>query len=204
MTVTFSSEELLKRKWIITALVVVGIPALVVGWWLGSPLFLDTEVDEAFPMAAGAVIPDDMTVEDVEAEMVDAAAEPDVSTSDPMPDSTEPVELSSGTFAGADDLHQGSGTATIYELEDGSRVLRFEDFDVTNGPDLRVILTPADNVTSRDDVTSAGYIELGALKGNVGDQNYEIPDDVALDEYATVVIYCQPFHVVFATAELGA
>jgi len=199
----------MKRKWIIIALVVVGIPALAIGWWLGSPLFLDDEVDEAFPMAAVAEIPDDMTVEEVEKVMVDAAAEPDVATTEPMPEpvepatAAEPVQLRTATFAGADDFHEGSGTATIYQLEDESRVLRFEDFEVTNGPALQVILTPATDVTGSEDVTAAGYVDLGELKGNIGSQNYDIPADIDLDEYGTVVIYCVPFHVVFATATLN-
>ncbi len=206
----------MRRKLLIAA-AILAIPALAVAWWLGSPLFLDTEVDEEFPMAAGAEIPDDMTIEEVEATMVEAAAQPDTITTEPMPDKegeeeatettvpapTGPVVLRTATFAGADDSHQGSGTATIYELEDGSRVLRFEDFEVTNGPDLHVILTPATEVSGREDVTAAGYIDLGSLKGNIGSQNYEIPDDVDLDEYGTVVIYCVPFHVVFATATLN-
>lgn len=193
----------MQRKWMIIGLVVVGIPALAIGWWLGSPLFLDTEVSEEFPMSASAAIPDGMSIEDVEAEMVKAAAEADAVVADEMPATGEPLVLGSGSFAGADDLHQGSGTATVYELEDGSRVLRFEAFDVTNGPDLRVILTPAESVSGREDVMADGYVELGALKGNIGDQNYDIPAGLNLGEYHTVVIYCMPFHVVFATANLA-
>ncbi len=192
----------MNRRWVIIALVAIGIPALVAGWWLGSPLLLDTEVDEAFPMAASAEVPDDMSIAQVEAEMVEAAAQPTVETDEPMPETPEPVTVLAGQFADADDLHRGSGSATIYELEDGSRVLRFEDFEVTNGPDLHVILTPATSVSGRADVTEAGYVDLGALKGNVGSQNYEIPDDLDLEDYGTVVIYCVPFHVVFSVAPL--
>ncbi len=172
----------MNRKWIIIGLIVVGIPALAIGWWLGSPLILDREVNEEFPMAARAEIPDDMTIEQVEATMVEAADQPDTITTEPMPTMPEettattaaaepagPVALRTATFSGADDFHQGSGDATIYELEDGSRVLRFENFEVTNGPDLEVILTPATEVTERDDVTAAGYISIGKLKGNIGD-----------------------------------
>ena len=192
----------MKRKWIIIGLIVLGLPALGLAWWLGSPLLLDTEVNEEFPMAASAEVPDDMTIEEVEAVMVKAADEPDTETTEPMPETVEPIVLSTAEFSGADDFHEGSGTATIYELEDGSRILRFEDFEVTNGPALRVILSPGD-VDSPDDATSEGYIDLGELKGNVGDQNYELPADLDLDEFGTVVIYCEPFHVVFATAALN-
>ena len=191
----------MKRTWIKIAIVVIGLPALGLAWWLGSPLILDTEVDEAFPLAATAEVPDDMTIDEVEAVMMQAADEPDRQTTEPMPDTSEPIVLARAEFSGADDFHQGSGTATIYEVDDGSRVLRFEDFEVTNGPALRVFLTPG-QVNSADDATIDGYLDLGALKGNVGAQNYELPADLDLDEFGTVVIYCEPFHVVFATASL--
>lgn len=192
--------ELLNRRNIAIAAVVIGIPAIALGWWLLSPLFLDSEVDEAFPMSAGAEVPAGMTQEDVEAEMVEAADQPDTEATEPMPDSG-PTALLSGRFTDADDFHQGTGTATVYELEDGSRVLRLEDFEVTNGPDLHVLLVPHESPTSRDDV--AGYVDLGSLKGNIGDQNYDIPADIDLSEFGSVVIYCQPFHVLFSVAGLS-
>ena len=193
----------MNRRWVIVALVAIGIPALIAAWWLGSPLFLDSEVDEAFPMAVAAVIPDDMTVEQVEAEMQTALEAPAVAADDPMPAEVTPTTIVSGAFTDIDDLHQGSGTATIYALEDGSRVLRFENFEVTNGPNLHVLLTPATDVSSRDDLDAAGYVDLGPLKGNVGSQNYEIPADLDLADFGSVVIYCVPFHVVFSVATLG-
>jgi hypothetical protein len=117
---------------------------------------------------------------------------------------TAPVDVTpvvSGQFRDADDLHRGSGSATIYELEDGSRVLRFENFDVTNGPDLHVYLVPAGN--AGDEVSIDGYVDLGELKGNIGDQNYEIPPEVDIPEFKSVVIWCEPFAVVFSVAPLG-
>jgi hypothetical protein len=114
-----------------------------------------------------------------------------------------PVAVLSGSFAGADGSHQGEGSVTVYELEDGSRILRFEGLDVTNGPDLHVIVSPVADPQSRDDVSTAGYIDLGSLKGNRGDQNYEIPADFDLSQAASIVIYCTPFHVIFATATLA-
>ena len=196
------------------ALVVVGaIVAGAAAWWLGSPLVLDNAVDEAFPMAALAVVPDDMTIEEVEAEMVAAAETRVVMPDEEMPGGGEPAGASettmavapaailSGQFRGADEFHQGSGTATIYQLEDGSSVLRFEDFDVTNGPDLHVLLVPHPDPSARDDIT--GYIDLGSLKGNIGNQNYPIPADIEdVAAFGSVVIYCEPFHVLFASASL--
>jgi len=98
----------------------------------------------------------------------------------------------------ADAFHRGSGTVTLYELADGSQVLRFEDIDVTNGPQLHVFISP-----SADDVMGEGYIDLGPLRGNVGSLNYEIPAGVDVPDNFTVVIYCVPFHVVFSTAIVG-
>ncbi len=189
-----------KRTWIIVG-VVVAVPVLAAGWWLGSPLFLDTEVNEEFPMSAEAIIPDDMTHEEVEEEMEDAAAEPDTSASDDMPEAGEPNSIASGQFEDFDNFHQGTGTATIYELDDASLVLRFESFEVTNGPDLHVLLVPNADPENRDDI--AGYVDLGSLKGNIGDQNYEIPDEFDISGFGSVVIYCQPFHVVFSVAALS-
>jgi hypothetical protein len=190
----------LVRALIAVAVVVVG----AVGWWLGSPLFLDNAINEAFPLSATAIVADDMTQEEVESEMEEAAETPVVMEDEPMPaeeaEPAGPVSVLTGSFQGADDFHQGSGTATIYELEDGSELLRFEDFEVTNGPDLHVLLVPDDAPTDRSDLT--GYIDLGKLKGNVGNQNYQIPGDVDISEFGSVVIYCEPFHVLFATATI--
>ena len=198
-------RQLLQRP-VVRAMLVVGL--VVVGaaaWWLGSPLFLDSEVDEAFPLSAGAIVPDDMTQDEVEAEMEDAAETPVVMEDEPMPEDpsepTGPVAVLTGSFQGADDFHQGSGTATVYELEDGSNVLRFEDFDVTNGPDLHVLLVPEGAPTGRDDLT--GYVDLGSLKGNIGNQNYEIPPEIDISDFGSIVIYCEPFHVLFASATLS-
>ena len=188
-----------KRKWIVLG-VLVGAPLIALGWWLGSPLFLDNEVNEEFPMSERAVVPDDMTQEQVEDEMADAANQDDVSVSQPMPEQSPTVVLS-GQFTDFDSFHRGTGTATIYQLDDGSHVLRLEAFDVTNGPDLHVLLVPHADPASRADV--GGYVDLGQLKGNVGDQNYEIPTDVNVGDYASVVIYCEPFHVIFSVASLG-
>lgn len=189
-----------KRTWIIVG-VAVAVPVLAVGWWLGSPLFLDSEVNEEFPMSADAVVPDDMTQEDVENKMEEAADQPDIAASEDMPTSDDPISIVSGQFEDFDNFHQGAGTATIYELADGTKVLRFESFEVTNGPDLHVLLVPDNDPGSRVDIT--GYVDLGSLKGNIGDQNYDIPDDVDVSEYGSVVIYCQPFHVIFSIATVA-
>lgn len=114
-----------------------------------------------------------------------------------MPD--EPTVLVMGSFIDIDPIHGAEGSATIYELPDGERVLRFEDFRSKNGPDLHVYLS-TEAPTGTFAGLGANEIHLGALKGNVGNQNYDIPADLDLSEYRSVVIYCVPFRVVFSTA----
>ena len=119
-----------------------------------------------------------------------------------MPENT-PTVLSVGSFTEIDAVHKAEGTATIYDSGDGERILRLENFRSTNGPELHVLLTENTEARTFGDVGD-NYVDLGRLKGNVGNQNYTIPEDVNLDDYGTVVIYCVPFHVVFSTADLVA
>lgn len=105
-----------------------------------------------------------------------------------------PVELARGEFRG-EDGHAGTGVATVVEEPGGDRVLTFTEFDVDPGVDVDVYLTRSD-----DDV--ADRIELGDLKGNVGDQQYAIPAGTDLGEYAHVVVWCKPFTVRIAVASL--
>jgi Electron transfer DM13 len=111
------------------------------------------------------------------------------------------VALSAGSFTEVDAVHWAAGTATVYRRPAGLRVLRFEEgFEAANGPDLRVLLSPHER--PRDSEQLGEYVELGDLKGNIGTQNYEIPAEIDLALYRSVVIYCSPFHVVFSTATL--
>jgi hypothetical protein len=116
---------------------------------------------------------------------------------------SEPVALSRGQFGEVDAIHKGQGTATVYELPDGKRVLRLEDFNVTNGPDLYVYLSGHPMPRTGDEVHQDGF-EVALLKGNIGNQNYELPDDLDLSKIKSVVIYCRRFSEVFSTAELQA
>ena len=108
----------------------------------------------------------------------------------------ESILVTQGNFYGADDFHQGKGGAFIYQNTDGSYFLRFENFEVTNGPQLHVILGREPNPFNHD--TLGDYLDLGPLKGNIGDQNYVIPAGTDLDAYGSVVIYCVPFRAIFA------
>lgn len=188
--------------------------------WLGLPLFTSTTVDEEFPFAAQAMVPEGMTKTGVE-QIMEGMAKVDQPMNEPMPKvmsggngekestaGTDPAQegpliLKSGSFRGADSFHKGSGRATIYRSPDGSHLLRLEDFQSTNGPDLHVVLSPSPNPQSSEQVKSAGYVDLGKLKGNVGNQNYPIPEGTNLDVQMSVVIYCKPFQVVFSVAALG-
>ena len=207
------------RKRILIAAAVLAAPALALAWWLGSPLFIDRAVDEAFPHSADAVVPAAMTRTQVEQTMATmamlegatmdeampsmAAATMDEATPGATP-AAAPVVVKRGMFRDADGFHQGDGSATVYRLADGSHTLRFEDFRVTNGPDLRVLLVAHPDPQGRSDVQNSPSVELDRLKGNVGNQNYPIPADVELDDYESVVIYCRPFQVVFSVAPLSA
>ena len=113
-----------------------------------------------------------------------------------------PVKLKSGEFRDQDSFHKGSGRATFFRGPDGAHLLRLENLDVTNGPDLHVILSPHPDPMNRDQLKTDGYVDIGKLKGNKGNQNYEIPDDVDVAAQRSVVIYCAPFHVIFSVARL--
>ena len=267
---------------------IICIPVLTVvgfvGYDLGSPLFINKTVNEEFPFAFTAIVPPDMSREQVEEVMAGMAmvdqvvqeAMPDLMTAAkapqkgagaalpsasptlettqpelsptvssptlaetpapigtplpgaapsptpaatpiliPSPTSTPtlqptaeppesgPVKLKTGSFRDQDSFHKGSGQATIYRGPDGSYLLRIEDLKVTNGPDLHIFLSPHPNPTKLDELYTFGAVDLGKLKGNIGNQNYVIPEDVDVNIQMTVVIYCVPFHVFFSSASLG-
>jgi Electron transfer DM13 len=115
------------------------------------------------------------------------------------PSSSAPrnVLLSAGRFESV--RHEAEGQAQAIELARGGRVLTLTSFEVDNGPDLRVYLV-AGPATSEGEVDD--FEDLGGLKGNIGNQQYEIPAEVNLDRYSTVVIWCRAFSVLFARAPL--
>jgi len=113
----------------------------------------------------------------------------------------EPVEIAAGSFHG--NAHETKGRATIYRLDDGRRVLRLTQFRTSNGPDVRVYLVAAADVQKEDAAKKAGIVDLGALKGNVGDQNYDIPAGLDLSKYRAVSIWCRRFTVNFGAAPLA-
>ncbi len=115
--------------------------------------------------------------------------------------SDTPSTLSTGSFRGI--AHETKGTASVLRLADGKNILRLTDFKTSNGPDVHVYLVAANDANDNATVQSAGYIDLGSIKGNEGDQNYELPTNTDLNKYQAVTIWCARFHVNFATAPLA-
>jgi hypothetical protein len=99
--------------------------------------------------------------------------------------------------------HDTKGKATVIDLGGGRRVLRLTDFATSNGPDVRIYLVAAADVQDNETVKTAGFVELGPMKGNIGDQNYDIPATVDLANYKTVTIWCKRFSVNFGSAPLA-
>jgi hypothetical protein len=111
-----------------------------------------------------------------------------------------PTKLAAGEFhAGA---HETKGTAAIFKLADGKITLRLTNFETSNGPDVHVYLVAAADAKDSETVKRAGFVELGSLKGNIGDQNYDVPANVDLAKYRAVTIWCARFAVNFGTAPL--
>lgn len=174
----------------VAAVVVIGaVVAVAFGYFGVHKLWIDDEVDDAAPVfdSQDGGAPTDGT--DAEEQPTEAPEEaPDVQT------------VAEGSFVSRD--HPTSGTATVLGDGSGQRFLRLTGFETDNGPDLNVYLsaTPPDGDGSAFD---DDFVDLGDLRGNVGDQNYEIPADVDLGQHHTVVIWCVRFAVPFGAAELA-
>src|SRR6185503_5899193 len=162
------------KKTIIAAIIIAAIviPAAV---YAAGPLFINTTIDEAAPIASS-----DTTMD----------KDGDSMTGKP----SEIVTKVAGMFVGVGDgIHDAKGTATVIPADTGN-VLRLEEFRSTNGPDLYVYLSTDKGATE--------YVNLGRLKANMGNQNYDIPDGTDLSKYDTVLVWCQQFSVLFGSAEL--
>ena len=103
-----------------------------------------------------------------------------------------------GPLEGADSFHTASGRVLLVRAPDGRVILRFEDYEVRNGPGLYVYLTPDPD----GDVRAAGAIEVSGVRATRGSVNYEVPPDADHASFRAAVIYCRPFAVTFATARL--
>jgi hypothetical protein len=177
----------LARPGILIPLLTVAAILVGVGLFLFQPwkLVVDQTVAEAAPTAAAP----------------QAGPAPGGNAAD---EPAGPVVLSSGTFISHE--HATTGTVQILQLADGSRVLRIEDLDTSNGPDLKVWLTDAPVIegTAGWGVFDDGaWVDLGRLKGNQGSQNYAIPPGTDLGALTSVSIWCQRFAVSFGAAQLS-
>ena len=185
---------------------VVGVVGLVVfaaiSWWLASPLFDEGErVEEGLGFAV-AGMPATTTPTPTPAAATatdDATATPAATTATPeATQATETGELiAMGPLEGSDTFRTASGQVLLVRSPEGDVILRFQDFEVRNGPDLFIYLTPAPD----GDVHVDGAINLSEIKATSGSVNYEVPADVDAESFRSVVVYCRAFSVVFATAQ---
>jgi len=191
-------------------LIILGIILLIAGWFFASPLFIDRTVDEDFSlvtadgqvdMKAIMAMTEDKRLSMMPEIMNAAAAAPDQAAVEKMPPQA-PAAIARGEFVDADAIHKGTGQATLYTLDNGQHVLRFEEFRTTNGPALVVYLAKHRSPTQASHVTDGGYLKLGKLKGNVGNQNYPVPAGTDITDYNSVVIWCELFGVLFSPAAL--
>ena len=172
------------------AIVIALIGAAAIGWWLGSPLFIRTTLNEDLPTAIAGPT---------------AAASPGgpkgfVVTSpgsgSPIALAT-PVVLAQGELQYVDDLHNGKGPVRIVRIGD-MRILRFENVSITNAPDVHVYLS-RDTGGKWSEPTS---LYLGPLKATNGSFNYDIPAGTDLAPYKSVVVWCRAFAVLVTWADL--
>ncbi|MCB5164284.1 DM13 domain-containing protein [Streptomyces bambusae] len=177
----------LKRKRLGLVLGALAVAAVLGGfglyWFQPWKLWTDTNVDEALPGVSGTPT-------------AAASASPGVQRGLRV--------LAEGTLISHE--HATKGTVKIIELPDGSRILRLEGLDTSDGPDLRVWLTDAPVKPGSDGwhvFDDGKHLSLGKLKGNKGNQNYPIPADTRLADYTSMTIWCDRFDVSFGAAALG-
>jgi hypothetical protein len=199
---------------------------LVVGTWtfpFWYPLLPrgDGAQQELFPdlapalQAAFGVLPVDQqqayltlreTEPDIALAMVSAALSPAATAPSgdaEMPELVGSMVAAQGGLRGVDAIRSATGDVTIYQVADGSWALRLENFSMTNGPDLRVALSTNPNPLTLEELRQENLdVDVGALKGITGNQNYTIPPEIDVREYRSVVIYNADLPVIYATATL--
>lgn len=213
------------RNWKITVpaagVFLAGLAWLAFGYFGVHTAFIDNEVDEALPefdvpaapaaqvadpVVASSIEPtvDATSADGAESTPIEPAAPETAETSSDVeteveipadPAVAEIVVEASGSFAGTS-RYDVAGQAVVLGNGTGQRFLRFEDFSSSNGPDLNVYLFNPDDPTD--------YIDLGDLRGNIGEQNYELSADIDLERYSEVSIWCVRFGVGFGSADLTA
>jgi len=155
----------------------VATAAVVLVWFQPQKLLIDETVDDAAPVAVGTT--------------GDAGSVTTVTTGT--------LEVTIGEFVSLD--HRTTGTLRVLDLGNGSRVVRLEGLQTDNGPDLFLYVT-TNPVDGDEGDFDDEFVNLGRLKGNQGDQNYDLPADVDLADYASVVIWCDRFDSAFGAAPL--
>ena len=170
------------------------LAVFVVVWFEPQKLFLDQRVDEAVP-TAGPASP--LATTSALAERPASAA-----PATHYPRASRPLLLARGLFRSLE--HHSTGAARLLRVSDGSLYLRFEDLDTSNGPDLVVYLSAREASDDWHGWDQGEYLDLGSLKGNVGDQNYLLPAGTDPTRYRSAVIWCRRFKVGFAVAPLEA
>jgi hypothetical protein len=163
-------------------LAAVGLVAFVVVWFAPQALFINNTVDE--PRPAAAVMP---------------SSSPGSSPVSVVTAAAEPQMLASGAFHSLE--HHTTGTALVLRLADGSMVVRLENLDTSNGPDVHVTLSPVP--PDRGDRDYGDHLDLGTLKANRGNQNYAVPAGTDLARFHSVVIWCRRFSVGFGVAPIA-
>jgi len=181
-----------------------------------SPLFISTEVNEPLPVMASAEFQkfmnlteegriqasDNMSQQEKNSIMILAANEnstvnESIDTKSAGQENKTTRNMLSGKFIGINDgIHNAEGVVKVIALDDGTSVLRLENFKATNGPDLYVYLAT--------DKSTSDIVNLGRLKGNIGNQNYAIPAETNLTKYNTALIWCKAFSVLFGSAQLAS
>jgi hypothetical protein len=202
----------MNRKYLYTGGAISVVVLAVIAWVLISPLFIDEVVDEAFPgvptPAVLAAMSEERKAEIADQVLTAARGMPDHAMDEGMDDMPAvpagPQLLRSGQFRDADSIHKGSGDAKLFRLRQSDHVLRLENLKVTNGPDLRLYLVRHPDPTSSGDVKDSQFVDLGPLKGNIGNQNYAIPPGTDVTQFASAVVWCRAFGVLFASAPLAA
>lgn len=189
------------------ATLLAGVAWLAFGFFGVHTLVVDDVVDEPPPtFASQPVVASDPADDGADApgstgEVTERAADDEAvgvdAAADPTTTAPQIVLERRGEFSGLG-RYDAEGVATVLGDGSGQRFLRFEQFATDNGPDLNVYLVNS-SVEGTTDV-----IDLGDLSGNIGDQNYEIPPEVDLDVYDTVVIWCVRFSAPFGEALLTA
>jgi hypothetical protein len=186
----------MKRRILVVGAAVAAV-VLVFGafWFEPWRLFTDRTVDESIPDVQAGPPPADGS----------ARADATGGSSGEEAPAPEPTVLLTGDLITHE--HETSGSVLVLELADGSRILRLEDLETSDGPDVHVWLSDAEVEDSQDGwfvFDDGEYHDLGEIKGNRGNQNYVLPADLDLEQFQSVSLWCDRFNVSFGAAELAA